>query len=43
MPEKIEVWSKASYSKSVLDDAEDFDFGDLAEDVRQDLEPGSES
>ncbi|MDE0870522.1 MAG: division/cell wall cluster transcriptional repressor MraZ [Flavobacteriales bacterium] len=41
--EKIEVWSKASYSKSVLDDAEDFDFGDLAEDVRQDLEPGSEN
>jgi MraZ protein len=41
--EKIEIWSKARYSQSVLDDAEDFDFGDLAEEVRRDLEPGSEN
>ncbi len=41
--EKIEIWSKARYSASVLDDNEDFDFGDLAEEVRRDLEPGSEN
>ena len=41
--EKIELWSKARYDKSVLDDAEDFDFGTLAEEVRQDLEPNNES
>ena len=41
--EKIELWSKARYDKSVLDDAEDFDFGTLAEEVRQDLEPNNEN
>ena len=41
--EKIEIWSKARYGQSVLDDSEDFDFGDLAEEVRRDLEPGSEN
>lgn len=41
--EKIEIWSKARYSQSVLDDSEDFEFGDLAEEVRRDLEPGNEN
>ena len=41
--EKIEIWSKARYSQSVLEGPDEFDFGDLAEDVRRDLEPGSEN
>ena len=41
--EKIEIWSKARYSQSVLDDTEDFEFGDLAEEVRRDLETGNEN
>ena len=41
--EKIEIWSKARYDKSVLDDDADFDFGSLAEDVRKDLEPNNEN
>jgi MraZ protein len=41
--EKIEIWNKARYNQSVLDDADDFDFGTLAEDVRQDLEPNSDN
>ena len=41
--EKIEIWSNARYSQSVLDDTEDFEFGDLAEEVRRDLETGNEN
>lgn len=41
--EKIEIWSKARYGQSVLDDSDDFDFGTLAEEVRKDLEPYSDN
>jgi MraZ protein len=41
--EKIEIWSKGRYSQSVLDDTQDFEFGDLAEEVRRDLETGNEN
>ena len=34
--EKIDIWSKASYEAEILD--EDFDFGELAEEVRRDIE-----
>jgi len=34
--EKMEIWSAGNYNKEVLD--EDLDFGDLAEDVRKDIE-----
>ena len=37
--EKIEIWSKARFEKQVLGEAEDFDFGSLAEKVRQDIDP----
>jgi MraZ protein len=38
--EKAEIWSKSNYAQQILDD--DFDFGSLAEDVRNDIEdPGS--
>jgi MraZ protein len=40
--EKIEIWSKARYDEQVLSDGDDFDFGDLAEEVRRDLEPGND-
>lgn len=35
--EKLEIWNKAAYEAQVLGD--DIDFGDLAEDVRRDIEP----
>ncbi len=38
--EKIEVWAKDRFENQVLGDDEDFDFGALAERVRQDIEPG---
>jgi MraZ protein len=41
--EKIELWSKSRYDRSVIDDTEDFDFGSLAEEVRDDLEPTSDN
>jgi MraZ protein len=37
--EKVEIWSKEAYSKQVLSDEDDFDFGDLAEVVRKDIDP----
>jgi MraZ protein len=37
--EKVEIWSKEAYSKKVLSDEDDFDFGDLAEVVRKDIDP----
>ena len=37
--EKVEIWSKEAYSKQVLSDKDDFDFGDLAEVVRKDIDP----
>ena len=40
--EKIEIWSKARYDEQVLSDGDDFDFGNLAEEVRRDLEPGND-
>ena len=39
--EKIEVWSKDRFENQVLGDDKDFDFGALAERVRQDIEPGT--
>ena len=41
--EKIEVWAKDRFEQQVLGDEEDFDFGALAERVRQDIEPSSNS
>ena len=38
--EKIEVWSKPRFEQQVLGGEDDFDFGALAEKVRQDIEPG---
>lgn len=35
--EKLEIWNKSAYEAQVLGD--DIDFGDLAEDVRGDIEP----
>ena len=37
--EKIEVWSKARFEQQVLGGEDDFDFGALAEKVRQDIDP----
>ena len=37
--EKIEVWSKARFEEQVLGGEDDFDFGALAETVRQDIDP----
>ncbi len=39
--EKIEVWSKERFEQQVLGDEDDFDFGDLAERVRRDIDPGA--
>jgi MraZ protein len=39
--EKVEIWTKEAYDAQVLSDDEDFDFGNLAEDVRQDIDPNS--
>lgn len=37
--EKMEIWSKANYDAKVLQDDEEFDFEDLAEEVRKDIDP----
>ena len=37
--EKIEIWSKSRFEKQVLGEDDDFDFGSLAEKVRQDIDP----
>ena len=39
--EKVEIWTVEGYRKQVLSDDTDFDFGNLAEDVRKDIEPGN--
>ena len=39
--EKVELWTVDSYEKQVLGEDTDFDFGNLAENVRRDLENGS--
>ena len=39
--EKVEIWTVEGYENQVLGDDTDFDFGDLAEDVRRDIEPGN--
>jgi len=39
--EKVEIWTVDSYEKQVLGEDTDFDFGNLAEDVRRDIEKGS--
>ena len=36
--EKVEIWNQEAHKKQVIQDGDDFDFGDLAEDVRKDLE-----
>lgn len=37
--EKVEIWTPESYNAQVLKDEDDFDFGNLAEDVRKDIDP----
>ena len=37
--EKVEIWTVEAYQTQVLKDEEDFDFGNLAEDVRKDIDP----
>ena len=37
--EKVEIWNKEAYQNLVLTDDDDFDFGELAEDVRKDINP----
>ena len=39
--EKLEIWNKSAYEANVLGDGmeDGFDFGDLAEEVRRDIEP----
>tara|TARA_B100000683_G_scaffold272751_1_gene316639 strand:- start:51 stop:299 length:249 start_codon:yes stop_codon:yes gene_type:complete len=37
--EKVEIWTVDAYQAQVLSDTDDFDFGDLAEDVRKDIDP----
>lgn len=37
--EKVEIWTPESYNSQVLNDEDDFDFGNLAEDVRKDIDP----
>jgi hypothetical protein len=39
--EKVEIWTVDAYEKQVLGEDTDFDFGNLAEDVRRDIEKGS--
>jgi MraZ protein len=39
--EKVEIWTPEAYQAKVLSDDDDFDFGNLAEDVRQDIDPNS--
>ena len=36
--EKVEIWNQAAYNKQVIQDEDNLDFGDLAEDVRKDLD-----
>ena len=36
--EKVEIWTPESYNSQVLNDEDDFDFGNLAEDVRKDID-----
>jgi len=36
--ERMEIWSKANYESTVLEDDEDFDFEALAEEVRKDID-----
>ena len=40
--EKVEIWNQDAYSKQVIQDEDNLDFGDLAEDVRRDLEGNDE-
>ena len=37
--EKVEIWTVEAYQTQVLNDKDDFDFGNLAEDVRKDIDP----
>ena len=37
--EKVEIWTPESYNAQVLKGEDDFDFGNLAEDVRKDIDP----
>ena len=37
--EKVEIWNKEKYQNLILTDNDDFDFGELAEDVRKDINP----
>ena len=37
--EKVEIWTIEAYQTQVLNDEDDFDFGNLAEDVRKDIDP----
>ncbi len=37
--EKVEIWTVEAYKSQVIKDSDDFDFGDLAEDVRKDIDP----
>ena len=37
--EKVEIWTVEAYKYQVIKDSDDFDFGDLAEDVRKDIDP----
>ena len=37
--EKVEIWTVEAYQIQVLNDEDDFDFGNLAEDVRKDIDP----
>ena len=37
--EKVEIWTVEAYQTQVLNDEDDFDFGNLAEDVRKDIDP----
>ena len=36
--EKVEIWNQDAYNKQVIQDEDNLDFGDLAEDVRKDLD-----
>jgi len=40
--EKVEIWNQEAHKKQVIQDEDDLDFGDLAEDVRKDLEGSDE-
>jgi len=34
----VEIWNQDAYNKQVIQDEDSLDFGDLAEDVRKDLD-----